>query len=179
MTLLRLKNFQLLDPDNDELRGGHEILIEGEKIREVSDRSISSQGAVAVDCGGRTVMPGLIDCHVHVFLSEVVIRRLEDMPLTAHDDAGGRPDAQLLDRGFTSARDTGGADWGIKAAVDQGLLAGPRLFIAGKGDWADRRSQRRAAAHGRSSGTSTWQGCEHLLQSGQDSKREADQFGRA
>jgi imidazolonepropionase-like amidohydrolase len=69
MTLLRLTNFQLLDPDNSELRGGHEILIEGEKVREVSDRPVTSQSAAVIDCGGRTVMPGLIDCHVHVFLS--------------------------------------------------------------------------------------------------------------
>ncbi len=38
----------------------------------------------------------------------------------------------MLDRGFTSVRDTGGADWGLKAAVDEGLIAGPRLFIAGR-----------------------------------------------
>ena len=132
MTLLRLKNFQLLDPDNDALRGGYEILIEGEKIREVSDRPISSQSAATIDCGGRTVMPGLIDCHVHVFLSEVVIRRLEDMPLTLMTARAAVLMRNMLDRGFTTVRDTGGADWGIKSALEQGLLPGPRLFIAGK-----------------------------------------------
>jgi imidazolonepropionase-like amidohydrolase len=132
MTLLRLTNFQLLDPDNSELRGGHEILIEGEKVREVSDRPITSQSAAVIDCGGRTVMPGLIDCHVHVFLSEVAIRRLEDIPLTLMTARAAVLMRNMLDRGFTTVRDTGGADWGIKAAVDQGLLAGPRLFIAGK-----------------------------------------------
>ena len=132
MTLLRLKNFQLLDPDHDALRGGYEILIEGEKIREVSDRPIASQSAATIDCGGRTVMPGLIDCHVHVFLSEVVIRRLEDMPLTLMTARAAVLMRNMLDRGFTTVRDTGGADWGIKSALEQGLLPGPRLFIAGK-----------------------------------------------
>jgi imidazolonepropionase-like amidohydrolase len=77
-------------------------------------------------------MPGLIDCHVHVFLSEVYLRRLEDMPLTLMTARAAKLMQGMIDRGFTSVRDTGGADWGIKNAVDQGFLAGPRLFIAGK-----------------------------------------------
>ncbi|MFZ4808539.1 MAG: amidohydrolase family protein, partial [Hyphomicrobiaceae bacterium] len=132
MTQLLLKNFELLDPDRDELVGGHQILIEGAKIREVSAKPIKSKDATVVDCGGKTVMPGLIDSHVHVFLSEVVIRRLEDMPLTLMTARAAVLMRAMLDRGFTTVRDTGGADWGIKAAVDQGFLPGPRLFIAGK-----------------------------------------------
>jgi len=132
MTLLLLKNFELLDPDHDEVRGGYQVLIEGEKIKEVSTQPIKSATADVIDCGGRTLMPGLIDSHVHVFLSEVVIRRLEDMPLTLMTARAAVLMRAMLDRGFTTVRDTGGADWGIKAAVDQGFLAGPRLFIAGK-----------------------------------------------
>lgn len=132
MTLLHFKNFSMLDPDRDELIGGHELLIEGDKIREVSDKAIKTGDAEVVDCGGRTLMPGLIDCHVHVFLSEVYLRRLEDMPLTLMTARAAKLMQGMIDRGFTSVRDTGGADWGIKNAVDQGYLAGPRLFIAGK-----------------------------------------------
>ena len=126
------KNFSLLNPEWDELAGGHELLVEGETIRELSDRPISAPNAATIDCGGRTLMPGLIDCHVHAVLSEVVIRQLEHVPLTlmtAHAMASLRA---MLDRGFTSVRDTGGADWGIKAALEEGLIAGPRLFIAGR-----------------------------------------------
>jgi imidazolonepropionase-like amidohydrolase len=132
MTQLLLKNFKMLDPEQDELRDAHNILIEGEKIREVSDRPIVAKDASVVDCGGRTLMPGLIDAHVHVLLLEVAIRRLEDVPLTLLTARAAVALAAMLDRGFTSVRDTGGADWGIKAAVDQGFLPGPRLFIAGK-----------------------------------------------
>ncbi len=132
MAQLLLKNFEMLDPDRDELAGGHQILIEDEKIREVSAKPIKAKDAIAIDCGGKTVMPGLIDSHVHVFLSEVVIRRLEDMPLTLMTARAAKLMLAMLDRGFTTVRDTGGADWGIKAAVDQGFLPGPRLFIAGK-----------------------------------------------
>ncbi len=132
MTLLHFKNFSMLDPDKDELIGGHELLVEGDKIREVSDKPIKTADAGVIDCGGQTLMPGLIDCHVHVFLSEVYLRRLEDMPLTLMTARAAQLMRGMIDRGFTSVRDTGGADWGIKSAVDQRFLAGPRLFIAGK-----------------------------------------------
>lgn len=126
------RNARIFDPGHDSLLDGHEVLIEGGTIREVSDRPIASQGAEVIDCGGRTLMPGLIDCHVHVVLSEVSISRLETMPLTLMTAHAMSLMGAMLDRGFTTVRDTGGADWGIKAAVDQGLFPGPRLFIAGK-----------------------------------------------
>ena len=85
-----------------------------------------------VDCGGRTLMPGLIDSHVHVFLSEVNIRFLEAVPLTLATARAVALMRGMIDRGFTTVRDTGGADWGIKSAVEQGHVPGPRLFIAGQ-----------------------------------------------
>ncbi len=77
-------------------------------------------------------MPGLIDCHVHVFLSEVNIRALEAVPLTLMTARAAGLMRAMLDRGFTTVRDTGGADWGIREAVALGHLAGPRLFVAGR-----------------------------------------------
>ncbi|GAB5469500.1 MAG: amidohydrolase family protein [Rhodospirillales bacterium] len=127
-----LRNLRLLDPERDEVVDGQEILIENDKIREVAEGPIKSADAVVVDCGGRTVMPGLIDSHVHVTLSDVFIRRLEEMPLTLMTAKALRQMAGMLDRGFTTVRDTGGADWGLKMAVEEGLAVGPRLFIAGK-----------------------------------------------
>lgn len=132
MTQYLFRNFEMLDPEADGLMGGHELLVEGEKIVEVSQKPIKVADASVVDCGGQTLMPGLIDSHVHVFLSEVFIRQLENVPLTLMTARAAVLMRGMLDRGFTTVRDTGGADWGIKAAVDQGLLAGPRLFIAGR-----------------------------------------------
>jgi len=126
------KNFEMLDPEAGELRGGHELVVEGDKIREVSAKPIKLAEADVVDCGGRTLMPGLIDSHVHVTLSEVVIRNLESVPLTLMTARAAELMRGMLDRGFTSVRDTGGADWGLKEATDKWLLAGPRLFIAGR-----------------------------------------------
>ena len=132
MSAYLFKNFQMLEPTLDELRGGYQILTEDGLIREVSDKPISSASAAVIDCGGRTLMPGLIDSHVHVYLSEVSIPLLEKVPLTLMTARGARQMKAMLDRGFTTVRDTGGADWGIKQAVAEGDLPGPRLFIAGR-----------------------------------------------
>lgn len=129
--MLHFKNFALLEPGFGELRQGYELVVEGDIIRELSDKPIKSAKADVIDCGGRTLMPGLIDSHVHVFLSEVYIRTMESMPLTLMTARAVRLMKGMLDRGFTSVRDTGGADWGIKEAVEKGDVAGPRLFIAG------------------------------------------------
>ncbi len=131
MTIL-LHNFLLLDPRWEEPRAGHEVLIEGDTIREVSDRPIKADGVRKVDCGGRTLMPGLIDCHVHVYLVELGLGRLESMPLTLMTAKASKLLKDMLNRGFTTVRDTGGADWGIKEAVDTGVIPGPRLFISGR-----------------------------------------------
>ena len=122
----------MLDVDAGELRGGHELVVEGGTIKEVSAKPVKLADASVVDCGGRTLMPGLIDSHVHVVLSDVVLRNLESVPLTLMTARAADLMRRMLDRGFTSVRDTGGADWGLKEATDKGLLPGPRLFIAGR-----------------------------------------------
>jgi len=125
-------NLQLLDPRFDEPRGGYEVLTEGGLIKEVSDRSIAAANAQRIDCGGRILMPGLIDCHVHVYLSEVNVSLLEHVPVSLLAARAAPLMLGMLNRGFTTVRDTGGADWGIREAVEKGLLAGPRLFISGR-----------------------------------------------
>jgi imidazolonepropionase-like amidohydrolase len=132
MAVYLFRNFEMLDPEAGELSSGHELLVEGDTIREVSAAPIKLASADVIDCGGRTLMPGLIDSHVHVVLSEVMIRNLESVPLTLMTARAADLMRRMLDRGFTSVRDTGGADWGLKEATDKWLLPGPRLFIAGR-----------------------------------------------
>jgi imidazolonepropionase-like amidohydrolase len=150
MTQYHFKNFELLDPEREELVGGHELLVEGALIREVSAKPIKAPEASVIDCGQRTLMPGLIDSHVHVVLSEVSLPRLEHIPLTLMTARAAVLMRNMLDRGFTSVRDTGGADWGLKEAVDKWLLPGPRLFIAGKalGPTGGHSDGRRRTDHG-------------------------------
>jgi imidazolonepropionase-like amidohydrolase len=123
---------RFLDPRRDELRDGIEVLVEGDRVREVSDRPIRAAAAMRVDLGGRTLMPGLIDAHAHIFLDEVDIARLDAVPLTLLSARAGVRMRDMLMRGFTAVRDTGGGDWGMKIAAEQGLIDAPRLFVSGR-----------------------------------------------
>jgi imidazolonepropionase-like amidohydrolase len=123
---------RFLDPRRDELRDGIEVLVEDGMVKEVADRPIRAAGAERIDLRGRTLMPGLIDCHIHIVLTEVNVQLLSDTPLTLLAAKGSVSMRAMLMRGFTTLRDTGGADFGMKAAVEQGLFLGPRLFIAGQ-----------------------------------------------
>ena len=91
-----------------------------------------------IDCKGRTLMPGLIDCHVHVMLSEVNIRSLEAMPLTMMTARAAALMRAMIDRGFTTVRDTGGADWGMRDGVAQGYC--PGRACSSRGARWDRRA---------------------------------------
>ena len=66
MSMLHFKNFALSEPGFGELRQGYELVVEGDKIRELSDKPLKRAKADGVDCGGRALMPGLIDSHVPV-----------------------------------------------------------------------------------------------------------------
>ena len=132
MAQILFKNANLLDPHADALRGGMSVLVEDEFVREVSSKPVKAPKAAVIDCKGRTLMPGLIDCHVHAMLSEVNIRYLEAIPLTMMTVRAATLLRAMIDRGFTTVRDTGGADWGLRDGVAQGLLPGPRMFIAGR-----------------------------------------------
>ena len=148
MPQIHFKNFRLLEPAYGELRDGYELLVEGARVCELSETPIKSNADEVVDCGGRTLMPGLIDCHVHVIHSEVNIRFLEAMPLTLLTARAGLRLRAMLDRGFTTVRDTGGCDWGIKTAVEQGYLVGAAPVHCRHVDRAHRRACRWPPAHG-------------------------------
>src|SRR5438445_13255229 len=126
------KNFELLEPSFGELLGGYQLLVEGDTVKELSDKPIKAAHPTIIDCGKRTLMPGLIDSHVHAIHSEVNVRFMEMLPLTLVTARAATRLRAMLDRGFTTVRDTGGADWGIKTAIETGHIVGTRLFIAGQ-----------------------------------------------
>lgn len=132
MTRIHLKNCTILDPREEAARPGGAILIENDVIREVSDRAIFASADHIIDVGGRTVMPGLIDAHVHAIAIEANLANLPNVPQTLLAFEARDLLEAMLRRGFTSVRDAGGADFGLKEAVERGLVAGPRLFIAGR-----------------------------------------------
>jgi imidazolonepropionase-like amidohydrolase len=132
MTTTLFKNAAIFDADTPELRSGSEVLIEGDRIKEVSDTPISASADIVIDLGGKALLPGLIDAHVHVNSVVISFRDLEGMPQSLVTAKSRAIMEGMLMRGFTTVRDAGGCDWGTRAAVEQGDFLGPRLFIAGK-----------------------------------------------
>jgi len=90
-----------------------------------------SRGARVVDCGGRTLMPGLLDAHVHLSIVELDEGREVDLPPAVLALRIAHEIEATLQAGFTTVRDAGGLDWGFKEAVRLGLIRGPRLLISG------------------------------------------------
>ena len=128
------QNVRIFDGKVGQLSGPSHVLIRGNKIERTSATPIAvdrSADTVLIEGGGRTLMPGLIDMHWHTTL----VRPTAAQALSA--DVGftmlvaGAEAADTLMRGFTTVRDMGGPAFGLKRAIDEGVLPGPRIFPSG------------------------------------------------
>lgn len=132
MSELIIKDAALLDLESGEIVPGSSVRVAGERIVEVAPGGRITGDAPVLDAAGRTLMPGLIDAHVHAAVTTL------DMPALARRPASrlGIETAGLLEamvrRGFTTVRDAGGLDRGIAEALDTGLIKGPRVFRSGR-----------------------------------------------
>lgn len=126
------RNGLLIDGSGPEPSGEVDVLVENGKVVAVSSEPLEAGNATEYDLAGRAIMPGLIDLHIHPFLTDMNLMKLEDIPVSLVTAQASVVLNRLLDRGFTSIRDAAGGDWGLKQAVDDGLIAGPRLFISGR-----------------------------------------------
>jgi len=110
------------------------VVVEDGRIREVARSGAAPRsGATVIDCRGHTLMPGLTDAHVHVMAVEanmLELHRQHPSSLIALKAAAAL--REMLFRGFTTVRDCGGADWGMREAVAQGVIPGPRLLVSGR-----------------------------------------------
>ena len=131
MSAVILENCAILDGTRKERREGHHVLVEEGRIREVADRRLKSASAEAIDLKGRTLMPGLIDAHVHVMAVDSTLARLAERPQNLLAFEAGQVLGGMLRRGFTTVRDAGGADGGLAEAIEKRLVTGPRLFPSG------------------------------------------------
>ncbi|HWG23017.1 amidohydrolase family protein [Actinospica sp.] len=106
-----------------------DVLVEGDRILDVG---IGLDGDESVDCTGTVLLPGLFDCHVHVAFSGPVgsITDRVQKPFSYQFYEAAQNLRRTLELGITTARDAGGADLGIKRAVQDGLIPGPRLQIS-------------------------------------------------
>jgi imidazolonepropionase-like amidohydrolase len=104
-----------------------DVVVEDGRIVDVGS---GLDGDESTDVAGRTILPGLFDCHTHVTISHVDLWRVVQQPFSYAFYEAARNLAATLRIGITSIRDAGGADLGIRQAVDDGLIAGPRMQIS-------------------------------------------------
>ena len=138
-------NAVVIDSTSSEPRSGN-VLIEDGIIRDIGSRVASAGECQVIDVAGRTLMPGLIDCHVHVVASMMNLAENAQLPAPLAVFRAARIMAGMLQRGFTTVRDVGGATFALAEAVAQGLTPGPRLIVCGKalsktGGHSDARSR--------------------------------------
>ena len=132
MGLTLLRNALVFDGEHAEPADGRDILFDDDVIREVSDARITARSAEVIDLEGAFVMPGLIDAHVHVTDWGASPAELTHQPASYTALRAARKLKCMLYRGFTTVRDACGADFGLAAAVDEGLIDAPRLYFVGK-----------------------------------------------
>lgn len=132
MTLV-FEHATLLDCTGRDPRPETRVVVEDGRIRRIgpSEGVAAPRDAQTIDCAGRTLMPGLIDAHVHLALVELDAMKEAMLPPAVLAMRIAREIEATLEAGFTTARDAGGLDWGFKEAVRQGLIRGPRLLISG------------------------------------------------
>ena len=126
-----VRNARLFDAASGEMRPGSTLVIEGDRFVEITQQSLQVDDASVIDAGGRAVLPGLIDAHVHVVAASHDLVGLALQPPSLVSAQSSQIMREMLHRGFTSVRDAAGADHGLQEAVQRGLFEGPRLFIAG------------------------------------------------
>jgi imidazolonepropionase-like amidohydrolase len=132
MTMLLFRNARIFDGKSAECPEGMSVLVEGDSIREVSDKPIAARDARVIDVGGRTLMPGLIDAHMHAYASDVNMFKVEALGSAYRTAHAVRMLGFALDCGFTTVRDVGGGDYSLAKAISDGLVRAPRYFYSGK-----------------------------------------------
>jgi imidazolonepropionase-like amidohydrolase len=130
-TATLFQNVRIFDGKGDALSGASNLLVRANVIERISTAPISAEsGATVIAGGGRTLMPGLIDNHWHAMLAR-------QNPAEALGDVGfnnlvaGDEATDTLMRGFTTVRDMGGPAFGLKRAIDEGIVSGPRIYPSG------------------------------------------------
>ena len=125
-------NVHVFDGVNEARIENASVLIEGNMIKTVSVEAIEAPNAEVIDGGGRTLMPGLMEMHAHLMLMGPTIPAME-ADKTWEDFAihGAGMAEMYLMQGFTTVRDAGGANGGLRRAIDAGQIRGPRYYPSG------------------------------------------------
>jgi len=132
MNPILFKNVRIFDGSSAECTEGMWVLVADGLIQEISSTPISASNAQSIDGAGRTLMPGLIDAHVHAFASDVNEANLESLGEAYRTAYAVRMLGHALQCGFTTVRDVGGGNYSLYRALADGLITGPRYFYSGK-----------------------------------------------
>ncbi len=126
-----LTNVTIFDGTSAKLVEGQGVLVEGKLIKALVASADAVADAEVIDCGGRTLMPGMIDAHWHSILAGIpqMVAMTADIPYV-HLVAAQEAERTVL-RGFTTVRDVGGPSFALKRAIDEGRIAGPRIYPSG------------------------------------------------
>ncbi|HEX7790048.1 MAG TPA: amidohydrolase family protein, partial [Afipia sp.] len=127
------RNVRVLDVLKGELSPATDVLVRGNRIESIGASAKASAAAKIIDGKGRTLMPGLIDAHVHIAFGSLLLTQLYD-PDTSPEKLGSamtKSAGQMLLRGFTAVRDMGGPIFPLKRAIDAGKASGPRIWPSG------------------------------------------------
>jgi len=131
------ENVRVFDGTSEQLSAPVNVLVEGNQINAISADVIDPPSDAAqltrIDGTGRTLMPGLIDVHVHLTFGAMSVQQMQDPSTTpeALGQAAAEQADNMLMRGFTAVRDAGGPVFGLKAAIDAGKVVGPRIWPSG------------------------------------------------
>jgi imidazolonepropionase-like amidohydrolase len=129
---LLFTNARIFDGSSADCAEGMSVRVADGLIREISAQPIKAPEAQVIDVGGRTLMPGLIDAHVHAFASDVNVQRVEALGEAYRTAHAVRMLGHALACGFTTVRDVGGGNYSLYRALADGLLDGPRYLYTGK-----------------------------------------------
>jgi imidazolonepropionase-like amidohydrolase len=123
-------NVRVFDGIGNQLHN-HDVLVSGNLIHSVGSNLQAPNDAMVVDGGGRTLMPGLMDAHVHLALVRRPNEILNDYDWMYVGALANEQSQEMLLRGFTTVRDIGGPTVGLHRAIEEGYVVGPRLFSSG------------------------------------------------
>jgi len=129
-----IRNVRIFDGIHANLSESSHVQIEGNKITKISQLSIEPPArATVVEGKGKTLMPGLIDAHAHMFMGIVPLQTLLTAETSYLHLIASRAAEGMLLRGFTSERDVGGPVFSLKRAIDEDIVPGPRIWASGAG----------------------------------------------
>lgn len=132
MPSLLLTNARVFDGVHGDCAEGQWVRVADGRIQEIASQPLPTGDARVIDLAGRTLMPGLIDAHVHAFAADLDLHRAERLGEAYRTAHAVRMLGHALRCGFTTVRDVAGATPGLARALDDGLIAGPRFFHAGR-----------------------------------------------